>query len=351
MVTLPPTCDMTCGIPQYLISFDTLSVINTSYLNANVANMELVNFDGVIFNAIMDSDGIEFAFKNFENAPLAWSEFNGPVADMQATNFLRFQHNFLLMNVRVGPAGINWFDTSWMQFIEEKWALAGRFVREADIRGVMFDAEEYNGDVWDPTALSTFPAHSVAEHRLAAAYWAERWGNAYRGEAPNGKILLTIFNAGFMGDPGFDLYSYFLNGLSDAMVQNDVSNRLGSINMTTENTYPAKFQFEFDFYNTPMRAAASLPGVSPNYPLVMRYGLTVAPAGTTGFWDNTNFALNWNTPAELEDGIVFMLNDTDEYSWIYSAPTSFFGAFHPQIAVQYRDALREARRRKGLSVW
>src|SRR5215813_6261357 len=88
---------------QKLIEFGW-DMPTTRFMRDNIAQMEKMPFDGVVFNAVGSVDGKSFVFSNgsFGAKALTRSQFASPVADLKATKFTRFTDNFLRFNTSPG---------------------------------------------------------------------------------------------------------------------------------------------------------------------------------------------------------------------------------------------------------
>ena len=327
-----------------IIAFDVLP--DTAYLRDHVTAMENVNVDGVIFDLTFESRNNEsFRYLGMNPTPMSRAEFVPAAADLITTPFLRYQHNFVLMNARPG-ADMNWFDDGWLDTVVQKMHHLGWFLKQTGQRGVMIDPEEYGGPVWHVASLTTANSHTYLEHCMRAQEWGRQMIGALLEEYPNIKIIIPHPNIGFMGDPALELWSWFLNGVAMTSLGR------GNLIVTTENTYTARVASDFDYYGPPMRAVVNHPLIMPNYANQAIYGFAVSPTGGEEVWSSSNYAINYHQPQGFRDVLIEMIKYSDEYSWIYFRRVSAWGMSGlDELPADYKQALKDARTAMGLKTW
>src|SRR5206468_670685 len=101
------------------------------------------------------------------------------LADLQATRFRHFQHNFLRFNVT--PADLDWFDD--FGAVIQNAQLAASVARRGRSKGIAFDPEQYAGN------LFTYPKQRDAATRT----WGEYAAQARR----RGREVMAAFQRGY----------------------------------------------------------------------------------------------------------------------------------------------------------
>ena len=177
---LPPAPVVPPGAPARVIEFGW-DIPDPASLRANIASMERVPFDGVVFDVKLGAKSFAWTTDRLPDDALA-----AALADLKATRFARFNHNFL----RVNAAGI------------VNAGLAARLVRDAGLRGIFFDTEPYELPTW-----------STGTDDDARARGRE-FGRAFR-EAPEAVILLSF--AYSHGQKNFDRLPAFLDGMIESL--------------------------------------------------------------------------------------------------------------------------------------
>ena len=157
---------------------------DTAFLRHHIAEMEQTPFDGCVFHVVATT--AQGGKENF--TWLCWSrraftavELEPALADLKATQFRRFTHNFLRFNT--APADLDWFDDH--STILNNARLAGRSAREGSCAGLLFDVEEYQGKLF-----------TYAQQRDARS---KPW-NEYAAQArQRGREVMEAFQDGFPG--------------------------------------------------------------------------------------------------------------------------------------------------------
>src|SRR5262245_25300744 len=116
---------------------------DTAYMRQHIATMEQTPFDGCVYHAKYDKpDGSkgDFLWECWGTKTFTEKDFATALADLKATQFKKFSHNFLRFNVC--PGDVDWFDDFAPILANAK--LAAMLAREGKSAGVLFDIEQYN---------------------------------------------------------------------------------------------------------------------------------------------------------------------------------------------------------------
>lgn len=306
-------------------------------------------FDGFILNINLKdrrTDRGQLRFCAFSDKALSWDDFKDALEVFGLTKSRKLRDNFLLLNVR--PGHMDWFGPR-PDAIANNFQLIGRFCRLAQIKGIFFDPEEYEGPVWSISQLPTSGIESHANHRRRAEQCGYNIALAFLKECPNGSIFLPHPNMGFMGDSALELFSYFLNGVVQAIssIQNaqiqPTEDRL--LIVSTENTYRSRRSDEFNYYHQKM-LNFDHPDLNKDFWKVSQIAMACSPLGGSEEFDFNDFNKNFSTPAEFEMTLDNALMHSDRYCWVYTRRVSWIKtpvSILRTIPLEYRSALKNVR--------
>ena len=122
---------------------------DTAFMRAHIAEMEQMPFDGTVFHVTYTNSSSAGARGSGSFMSECWSsrafteaELKPALDDLKNTPFKRFTHNFLRFNVC--PGNVDWFDDAGFTAIVNNARLAARIAREGKAKGILFDIEQYN---------------------------------------------------------------------------------------------------------------------------------------------------------------------------------------------------------------
>ncbi len=292
---------------------------DTAALRANAAAMERAPFDGVVLDPKIGRP-LAFSWHVFGRERLPDGCLDAALADLQATRLFRFKHNFLRFNATPGDAPLarrspssqsgqpgdgegGWDDHPVIANVR----LAGRFVREAELAGLMFDVEPYQGKQW---------SNGTADdaRRLGRAF-----GRAYAAEAPRSTILLT-FGITQASHPEYRLLGPFVEGLLEADVE---------VVDGFENAYGFKETAAFERAREAIRK--SHPRIRAGFGLWMDF-----ESGRRAWPANAFFS-----PDEFERAVRAASAASDGWVWIYTERLNWWTG--EGLPDGYRAAVERAR--------
>ena len=346
---------------------------DTVWMQNNTINMELAPFDGTVFYLTTDaarSQGIvgDFSWGGFGTTQYTKSQIQTGINALKNTNFNKFTDNFLRVTTTASTnladkSFVDWFDS--FHSITSNMGLAANAAKEGGAKGIFFDIEPYAGPLWDyakqrDAGTKTFEQYA-AQVRVRGAEVMQAFQSAY----PGITIMLAEgytlpyrdewpwpytpgpghYSAG-SNDPNklkkvaSGLLAAFLDGMVDAAAPTT------KLIDGSEGTYTHHTAADFAEYRARFTdGVLPLVGVSDQ-----KYRDTFTQAFATwldvnwripGGWNGTDFINNFWQPGEIEEALVNSLNQSDEYSWLYSESQYFWGP-SKNVPAAYWNAIADA---------
>jgi hypothetical protein len=165
-----------------------------AFMRRHVAEMAKTPFDGCVFHVRYDKPGGQgsLTWEMWGRQALDERLFEGAVADLRAARPARFTERFLRVNVT--PGDLDWFDDFTPVLANAR--TAARIARRGRVRGVLFDVEQYQGQLFD-----------YRRQRHAAS---QPWENYAIRARHRGREVMEAFQAGY---PGLTLFLTFGHSL------------------------------------------------------------------------------------------------------------------------------------------
>ena len=137
-----------------------------TYLRDHIAEVQALPFDGIAVDVgLGDTPWGTIAYTR--------AEFDGEVEVLRSISFGRLTDNFEMFNVRTG--GVDWFDDARFAVVLGNARVAAEVVRDAGLKGLFFDVEQYDDPVWsfpDPPDAAALPRYEAQAHRRGAEFMA-----------------------------------------------------------------------------------------------------------------------------------------------------------------------------------
>jgi hypothetical protein len=325
---------------------------DTHFIRQHVAQMERTPFDGVVFRvAYTGPDGKpgNFLWEAWGRRAFTDAELAPALADLKATPFHRFTHNFLRFNT--SPGDVDWFDD--FSAILANASLVASIARAGGAAGILFDMEQYHAPLFDYRRQRNAGTQTWEAYAAQARRRGREIMEAFQGGFPHLTLFLT-FGYGVpwlelkKGAPSlaaceYGLLAPFLDGMVDA-----ASGRTRLV----DGYEPAyfhdkdltKFAAAYRMLTTDLLPIVSDAAryrrlLSVSFGLFLDYD----PQGRP--WNGADGSANYYTPVEFEASVRAALDVADEYVWIYSeAPRWWSPAGTPlDLPEGYAAALRRAR--------
>jgi hypothetical protein len=316
---------------------------DTAFMRAHVAEMERTPFDGCVFHFKGDTLWQAWGVKAFGEADVRQG-----VEDLNATPFKRFTHNFLRLNT--APAKLDWFDDH--SAVMNNVKLMARAAREGGCKGILFDTEQYEGQLFDYAKQRDAKTKSWDEYAAQVRKRGREVMEAFQEGYPDLTIFLTFGYALPFQEASYDLekrakahyglLAPFLDGMLDAAK--------GGTRMV--DGYEQSYGYK-DVARIPKAYEAMSSKVQPfvgadfkRYRDVFSFGFGIwmdydwRKKG----WDDQDVSKNYYTPEGFEKTVSTALKTADEYVWIYTETPRWWSAEGKtvKLPVAYDAALRRA---------
>jgi len=320
---------------------------STGFLRLHVREMERMPFDGVVLNArYLDVGGSEAVLEwtGFGARPIPWSALEPALADLKATEFRRFFHNFLRFNVT--PGDVDWWDD--FSAIRHNARMTARLVGRGGLRGILLDVEQYQRPVFSYRHQKYRQSRSYVDYATQVRRRGRELMRAFQAEAPGLTLFLT-FGYALAGEleerpeSPYGLLGPFLDGLFEAA--------RGATRVVDgfEFSYPYHEAREFEAgYALMHEGGRRLSRVPRAYSarLLAGFGLWLDWNWRREGWDIEQTSANPFTPEGLEEALVAALRRSDRYVWLYNEQPRWWP--RERLPEAYVLAVRRARARLRL---
>ncbi len=250
------------------------------------------------------------------------AELQPALADLQATPFQRFAHNFLRFNTV--PGDVDWFDD--FSAILTNARLAARIAREGKAEGILFDVEQYSAPLFTYRKQRDAAAKSWAEYAAQVRQRGRQVMIALQEGYPNLTVFLTF---GYslpwretqngekpLADCEYGLLAPFLDGMLEA-----ASGRTRLVDGYELAYWHDKDTTTFGTaYQTIEQTLLPIVANPEAYRrrISVSFGLWMDFDSTARGWDGLDASKNYYTPEEFETSVRKALEIADEYVWIYT---------------------------------
>jgi hypothetical protein len=327
---------------------------DTSFLRDNIKWMkENEPFDGVVYSARPSTGvGQEFTWGAWGNPTVARSTLQHAVNELNAANQNGYAENYLRFNCT--PGNVDWFDNS--SSVIANCASAAWLATQGSTRGVFFDLESYEGQLWDYRAAKYKSTMSFSQYSAQVRLRGQQVMSAIQADSPNLTLILPVsysyvwgasqINGNISNLPNveYGLLPSFLDGMLD----------VAGPGIKFVDGYEAAYGFETaaQFQTARTRILSdTLPIVADDskYGAKFKVGFAVwldAHWRTMGWHsDPAQFNQNFYTPAEFENVVKYALQASDEYVWLYDEQlfwrsSNTLGS--PDVPQAYIDAVKNA---------
>ncbi|MDR3639608.1 MAG: hypothetical protein P4L84_37755 [Isosphaeraceae bacterium] len=328
---------------------------DTAFLRGHVSAMEQTPFDGCVFHALtQDAQGRRenLAWLGWGRRAFTEGDLEAAVADLKATPFRRFTHNFLRFNT--APGDLDWFDDH--AAIQNNARVAAWVAREGKCAGVLFDVEEYQGRLF-----------TYANQRDAKT---KTWNEYVNQARVRGREVMAAFQEGFPGLTVFLTFGHSLPrttskegktplaesecGLLAPFLDGMVEAARGGARIVDgfelSYGYKTKEQFEKGYR---LMTAGVLPIVAQpeRYRQVVSagFGIWLDYDWRKKGWETDDPSRNYFTPESLETSLRGALQRSDEFVWIYTETPRWWSAEGGRVKLPaaYEAAIRRSRGEPG----
>ncbi|MHB9071643.1 MAG: SUMF1/EgtB/PvdO family nonheme iron enzyme [Sedimentisphaerales bacterium] len=318
----------------------------------NITFIKAQPYDGTVFTARpVWGTNQEFTWGAWGTTVFSRADMQHAIDELQAVDFGQFSENFLRLNAT--PGNIDWFDD--FNSVVANCGTAAWLVAHGGVRGLMFDLESYEGQLWDYTAQVYKSSKTFAQYQAQVRLRGQQIMTAMQAEAPNAVIFLPFAysyvwspsqisgNIALLPTVQYGLLPSFLDGMLDV-----AGNGIRFVD-GYERSYGYKTTAEFQNARTEMVSGClSIVADDAKYAAKFGFGfgLWLDYGRHLGQWhyEPNEFYLNHFTPAEFESALTDALTVSDEYVWIYNAGLFWWNSHgYYDIPVEYQDAVRFGR--------
>lgn len=322
-----------------------------AFMRQHIAQMEKTPFDGVVYHlSYKKQDGAtsNFAWDVWGRQFITREQLEPGIADLKATPFRRFRHNFLRFNTT--PADMDWFDD--YSAVIHNARLAAWAAREGGSVGVWLDPEQYHSRLFDFDKQRDAGTKGWAAYAAQARKRGYQVMEAFQQGYPN---LVVYVSFGYtmpwrgsgrgrlkLEDTMYGLLAPFMDGMVDA------ARGRTRIIEGHELSYPIREPWEIlASYREMRRGALPIVADPKKYLKVIScsFGIWMDYDWSKLGWSETETAKNYRPPGTFEVVVRKALQTTDEYVWIYTEAPKWWTAEGKteKLPAEYVNALRKAR--------
>lgn len=354
----------------------------TGYVRKNIRQMEQSGYDGIAIDvdARIDGKSVQVKWGGWFSAyPWKYENFQHVVDDMKATKTERFTDNFLDLTMHVigltyedGTTAplkqIDWFADDFQVTIDNM-RLAARVAKDAGLKGLFMDLEQYGGGVYGPWRQAFNYAYATTVYGADAPSFEEcvtqvrlrgrQIGQAITEEYPDIVLILlpdiyivseTTKDVGKGLNPKltglaasqYALFPAFLDGLLEG------TGPEVRIFDGIEHSYGWTVANQFEEGRKEFEHAATLAAD----PELFRKKVGAAFAvwiDHRGWFPEAPYYSNHYTPAEFKHAVHNALKYSDSYAWVWSEQAVTFSnigirKIPANVPSAYRDAIIGARK-------
>jgi hypothetical protein len=324
---------------------------DTAFLRANIVQMRQTPFDGCVFHADYRTPAGEtgsFTWQAWGKRAFTETDLREAFSDLRDARFGRFKSNFLRFNTT--PAKLDWFDDYSAVLANAK--LAARLAQAGGCPGILFDIEQYEGQLFD-----------YAKQRDAAT---KSW-EAYAAQARRrGAQVMRAFQAGYPGLTLFLTFGYSLSWMESGQGKKPLAQcRYGLLAPFLDGMVQAArghtrlvdgYELSYGYKTRAQFAAARQTVKEALLPIVanqdkyrrvfsLGFGLWLDRDWRKQGWHIVNPAKNYFSPEAFEASVRAALQEADRYVWVYSESPRWWSPEGRPVKLPsvYATALKAAR--------
>jgi len=318
-------------------------------MHEHAAEMEKMPFDGCVFHIdLKNAKGGKgsFTWQSWGDRKFSDADLNDALADLNAAHFKKFTNNFLRFNTT--PAKLDWFDD--YSAVTNNARLAAMIARETKCPGLLFDIEQYEGNLFDYSKQRDRATKSWETYAAQARQRGREVMQAFQDAYPKITLFLTFgyslpwaeSNGGQkpLAECHYGLLAPFLDGMLDSAAEGV---RLVD-GCELAYGYKSAAQFEKEY------AAMShdlLPIVANaekyRRHFSLGFGIWMDNRWRKVGWNTEDFSKNFFSPEAFEASLKAAFQIADQYVWIYTESPKWWSK--EGTPVKLPDAYIEATRR------
>jgi hypothetical protein len=325
---------------------------DTSFLRQHIGAMEETPFDGCVFHVMSTTPqgGKEnFTWLCWGKRSFSLAELEPARADLKATTFRRFTHNFLRFNTT--PADLDWFDDHSALLGNAR--LAAGIAREGRSAGILLDVEEYEAKLFTYRRQRSAATKSWDEYATQVRQRGRQIMDAFQDGYPGLTLFLTFGHSlprvrsengkKPLADSDYGLLAPFLDGLIDAARDN--TRIVDGYELSYGSKTKARFDAAYQLMKQDVLPIVANPGKYAQT-VSAGFGLWMDLDWRKNGWDPVNPSRNAFTPEAFEASLRWALERSDEFVWIYTETPRWWSEQGTRLNLPdaYEKAVRRARR-------
>ncbi len=316
-----------------------------AFMRKNARQMDRVGFDGLVFHAqpVVGGESVNFAWQAWSPRRFTFEDFSENIADLRACGFRRLTDNFLRFNVC--PGNVDWFDDAEFGAVTNNAGVAARVAREGGAKGLMFDVEMYQEQLFTYAKQARKRCKSFAEYEVIVRQRGLEFARALSAEFPDITILMPYayeLTAGGSDRSAMEygLFKAFLDGLFEA-----ADTRMKIVH-AFERSYAFRYYKQYaeayEFVRDKLAAQSAVPERYRER-VQVGFGIWLDNNHRRYGWNLDDFQRNYFTPEEFVHAAISAASVSDRYVWIYSERPRWWGE-PVRMPKAYAAALQKAKK-------
>jgi hypothetical protein len=318
------------------------------FMREHAPQLDASPFDGCVFHIDArrtNGSRARFTWDAWGTEAFTKESLQPALQDLEAAKLKRCTQNFLRFNTT--PAKIDWFDDHTA--ISNNAYLAAWFAQEANIPGVLFDIEQYDGQLFDYRKQRDKKGWEVyaTEVRLRGREVMQAFQAGY----PDVTLFLTFGYSlpwtesgqgkGSLEDCHYGLLAPFLDGMLEAAAK---AKLVDGNELAYGYKEPERFTKSYQTMQRELSPIVRDPNKYARH-FSLGFGLWMDRDWRKHGWDTNDLAKNYFTPEVFEASVRQALEVADEYVWIYTeTPRWWSKDGQVKLPPPYDAAVRRARK-------
>jgi len=324
---------------------------DTAFLRAHITELQKTPFDGCVFHASFQKPGGtkgSFTWDSWGTNAFTQEDLAGAFVDLRATQFGRFNNNFLRFNTT--PAKLDWFDD--YSAVLQNARLAAQLAHAGNCPGILFDIEQYNEPLFDYRKQRDAKNKGWELYAAQVRLRGKQVMQAFQEGYPGLTVFLTFgyslpwlesySGKGSLADVHYGLLAPLMDGLSEAAKGGTriVDGHETAYGFKTAAQYVAAREATAEDLLPIVRDPQKYHQV-----VSIGFGIWLDKDWRKKAWDTEDFSKNYFSPAVFEASVREALKQADEYVWIYSETPRWWSEDGKPVKLPqaYDAALRKAK--------
>ena len=327
----------------------------TDFMREHISEMEETPFDGCVFHVNYkkeDGSNGSFTWECWGKKGFTEEQLEDAVNDLKNTKFSKLTHNFLRFNVT--PGDVDWFDN--FAPILTNARLAARIAKQGGVKGILFDIEQYNSQLFNYSEQRDSATKSWDEYAQQTRIRGRELMESFQSEYPDIVIFLTfgyclpwvqMRGEKSLAEVSYGLLAPFLDGMLDA-ANTALPHPVIVDGCELAYSYKDMSRFATTYKMMTVDVLEIVGADVEKYKSIFSFGFGVwmDNGWRQHGWDTDDFQKNFYTPGDFEATVSTALKTSDEYVWIYTeTPRWWTSSGGPEkLPKEYAQALLHAKK-------